>query len=258
MKVTYQELFELCRKVFESCGLPFGCREDCAELITWSECVGYGGVEILEQGMDDLKRREIHQIELLHDSDHLIRVDGAGFPDYVLAKIALDLVESKLVDSPQTIHGYIQSSTTTHLLAYEAVRIAKRGRGGVVHWYENGIPYWAFAFPGDPHPVVLSGDSVEMALPEWHQLSFESYDYVLQATTEKKDLKRAINYILEQNLFDTILSFEEHERIWEQSRKYGALVEETLWGKLYKEAKNVLVESTEQSRLFGTGEHANR
>ncbi|AKG03444.1 hypothetical protein AAV35_000710 [Salimicrobium jeotgali] len=256
MRVTFQELFDLCRKVLDSCGLPDGCREDCAELITWSECVGYGGMKVLCEDIDRLKAREIHQIDYRDVTEELIEVEGAGFPDYVLAKISLDLVESQISYRPQTVHGVIRSSRPTALLCYEAVRIAKRGKGGLVHWKEGGESWWAFAFPGDAHPIVMSGEAVHDSLPACHHITEESYDYILQATTERKDLKKAVNSILDNETFDRLISYEEHEHVWNESRREGALVDEGQWKILSEEAKNVLVESSERSRLFGTGDQA--
>ncbi len=238
MYVTYLELYDKCKKVFEAWGVPDGCREDCAELITWSECVGYSGLQNMLAKATDIQVNPLENIRVEDQSTNESYLYGNQLPDILLAKLGVDFLKSAIQDDQPLVQLHVFNSTPSILLAYESTRIAKGAMGGLVHWKEEDQTYLAYATPGDVHPTILILKGEQDVFRDEINTTEE---YVITAFQDIDTLHQTIEKVKADGKCDRIISYEKHHEKWNESRTKGILIDPNLWEQVSEEAKKVLL-----------------
>jgi len=240
MYVTYLELYDKCKKVFEAWGIPDGCREDCAELITWSECVGYSGLKKMLLVAEELQHYSLENIHVEDQTENESQFFANQLPDLLIAKLGVDFLKANILD--QTfVQLHVTHSAPSILLSYEATRIAKGAMGGMIQWKEDEKTYLAYATPGDVHPTILEGEGMEQEIPEHLKSSKGDRDYIITAFQNTDELHQILEQIKGEKRFDQLISYETHNEKWNESRSNGILIEPDLWKQISEEAKKVLL-----------------
>lgn len=263
MHVSYVELFNLSKKVFRAYGIPNGCAEDGADVVTWSEFIGLKGMETLLEEMTDMQPSGMDGIKLIEKEEDFYLFDGNRQSALVLGKLMADYALG-VAEVDQTIRIYMQNTTRSRLLAQPASYIASRGLGCIINYKtETGILRWILASPEFEYPVFAEGERAEEIMQAC--LADHVKNYKMKATnsdafwltcTTKTALITSSVRKLRQDAQSKKLDMTESATLkarFEKSCYHGVKVDEMLWDKLDKIGKKTLVKATEASRIHGAG-----
>ncbi|RXT05293.1 DUF3726 domain-containing protein [Ammoniphilus sp. CFH 90114] len=235
MRVSYPELYVLCKKALESCGLPLGSIEEAAETAAWAEFVGLNGVAQLAEVLPQLERADVSAIHISSESDRLSLIDGAGLPSLLTGRAAADLAYAQAKERKIGIAEVI-NTRPSDWLAQNALQIAKRGLACTILWSDRDGDHMAMMTPTMLQPVIASKGTGSSYISSFLILCAEP-GYLPISIQDQQSSER-----LQEN--------------WDHAMKYGKEVNEESWTVLVSAASQVLVEATEQSRLRGAGEGA--
>jgi LDH2 family malate/lactate/ureidoglycolate dehydrogenase len=238
MRVSYPELYVLCKKVLEANGFPFGAMEDGADMIAWAEFAGLKGLEQLTKELDELGGANPAAVRVTAESNRLSIFDGAGQSSLVSGRLAADLAYAKARENGIGAVE-VNHSRGSDWLVQNALQIAERGMACAVSWSDKQGRYFAMIRPDMRQPVIGRKSS---------NGSEKTGFMIICAKPEDLSLKIPGQAV--------ILQPEEIQERWHAAMKYGKEVDEAVWEKLVQVASRVLVEATEFSRLRGAGENA--
>lgn len=266
MRVSYVELLAHCKKVFRACGIPDGCADDGAEVVTWSEFIGLEGLRVLQQEISHMQPFGMESVEQLLEENGPYRFDGKGQSAIILGKLMADYTLG-LSETRKTVRVHMQNTTPSHLLAQPVHYIASRDRGCLVNYKtRDGSLMWILATPEIAYPVFAEGDTVGQImqhnltaeLGQYETENFSSDDFWLVCTTETELITRCVRNLRQEAENETIKLTEsvQLKAIFEKAYFNGAKVDDTIWNELDQIGRKTLVEATEQSRLNGAGEMA--
>ncbi|MYL57910.1 DUF3726 domain-containing protein [Virgibacillus halodenitrificans] len=266
MRVSYVELFIHCKKVFRACGIPYGCADDGAEVVTWSEFIGLEGMKVLQQEIPNMQPPGMDEVKLLVEQDGLYRFDGNGQSAIILGKLMADF-SLGMAESRETIRVHMQNTTRSRLLAQPAHYIAARGKGCLVNYKTaDGNSVWILSTPEIAYPIFAEGSNAEQLMQENLTAELGQYetanigddDFWLVCTTETELITscvRKLRHAAKQGMIKLTES-SQLKAIFEKAYFNGAQVDGELWRQLNQIGQKTLVEATEQSRLRGAGELA--
>lgn len=232
MRVSYPELLVLCERVLEAQGFPLGSAVEGAEIIVWAEIAGFDGLKRLVEKLDQLEESQPKEIQIIHESPHLTIMDGANQIDLLSARLAVDLAYSKA-----SVNGFgvveLINCQGNDWVAQNACQIAQRGISCMISWGN----YVAIAHPGTEQPRIME-----------NRLNQKDQNSILIICS-----KSSYQEEVEQPLVREPHQIQEH---WDEAIRNGLEVDSMIWERLVQKASDILVESTEISRLRGTGELA--
>src|SRR5690625_1388224 len=180
MRVSYVELFNLTKKVFSAYGIPHGCAEDGADVVTWSEFIGLDGMQTLLEEMRELQPSGMDGIKLIEKEENFYLFDGNEQSALVLGKLMADYALGA-AEVDETLRIYTKNTTRSRLLAQPASYLASRGLGCIINYKtESGILRWILATPEIEFPVFAEGERAEEIMQEI--LSKEIKNYRLKPT----------------------------------------------------------------------------
>ncbi|OKL36529.1 DUF3726 domain-containing protein [Domibacillus mangrovi] len=263
MRVSYLELYVHCKKVFEACGIPYGCAEDGAAAVAWGEFGGLLGLNVLTGELDRMKASKMENIRLLSEKEGITHFEGGGQSGLLVGKTVGDYACAQLAKT-ETAVVYVQNTSTSSLFAQQAFWIASKGKGCVIHYQTaEGAPAWIIATPDSPYPVLAEGLHINLE-NEFHAAldnldrQKSSNEFLLICTKKVEVVAHLLEKLKkeakERNI--PIIDSEYVKRTLENSHQYGAEVDRALWDEVHQTGRNILVESTELSRLRGAGELA--
>jgi|SRR5690625_142684 len=263
MHVSYVELFAHCTKVFRAYGIPNGCAEDGADVVTWSEFIGLEGMKTLLEEMTELNPSGMERINIIHEEEGLFIFDGNKQSALILGKLMADYALGA-VESKDTVGVFIQNTTRSRLLAQPAYYIASRGRGCVIHYKtETGITRWILAAPEVDYPIFAEGNRAEEIMQEnviarlgkYETSRLDRHAFLLICTTDTTLITSCIRKLrLEaQHPWLQLTESAQLKAAFEKAFYHGASVDKEVWSKLDNIGRKTLVEATEESRRRGAG-----
>lgn len=266
MRVSFVELFMHCKKVFRACGVPYGCADDGAEVVTWSEFVGLEGMKVLQEEISEMRAAGMESVHLCKEENGLFRFDGNGQSAIVLGKLMSDYALA-MAELRQTVRIHMQNTSRSRLLAQPASYVASRGKGCLVNYKTaHGVNMWILATPEIAFPVFAEGDIVEQIMQDrltnelgkYETTNLGTNDFWLVCTTETDLITSCVRKLRQEARKGTVRMTESSQlkANWEKAFYSGAKVDQYLWDQLGKVGKKTLVEATELSRLRGAGEMA--
>lgn len=266
MRVSFVELFIHCKKVFRACGIPYGCADDGAEVVTWSEFTGLDGMRVLQREISNMHPPGMESVELLFEDDGLFRFDGYGQSAIILGKLMADYALA-MAETRETVCVHMQNTTRSHLLAQPAHYIASRNRGCLVNYKtKKGNTMWILSTPEIAYPVFAEGAKAEeimehnltAELGQYETTNLSSDDFWLVCTTETDLIISCIRHLRHEAKDGSFYLTESAKlkAIFEKSYYNGTEVDDEVWKELDQIGSQTLVEATEESRQRGVGEMA--
>lgn len=263
MRVSYVELFNLSKKVFRAYGIPNGCAEDGADVVTWSQFIGLEGMQTLLEEMTDIQPSGMDGIKLIEQEENFYLFDGNEQSALVLGKLMADYALG-IAEVDQTVRIYMQNTTRSRLLAQPAHYIASRGLGCIINYKtETGVLRWILASPEISYPVFAEGERAEEIMQECLAENVKNYKmkatnsdaFWLTCTTKTAFITSSVRK-LRQEAQNNKLEMTESATLkarFEKSFFNGVKVDETLWRKLDEIGQKTLVKATKESREHGAG-----
>lgn len=233
MRVSYPELLVLCERVLQVKGFPLGSMVEGAEMIAWAEIVRFNGLKRLLVEMERFEEVRLDAIQIVSESPHLTILNGANQPDLLSARVAADLAYAKACMSGMGVVEVINCQGNPWV-GQNAYQIAMRGTSCMIDW-GNQI---AIADPDDHEHPRLMEDSSNTEKP--HHI------FII---CSKSSFQIDMGY-------SEIRSPKQIQTDWNEAIHHGVEVDPEIWKRLMEISSEVLVESTERSRLKGTGEQA--
>ncbi|GAA0447868.1 hypothetical protein GCM10008983_27470 [Lentibacillus halophilus] len=267
MRVSFVELFIHCKKVFRACGIPYGCADDGAEVVTWSEFIGLKGMHVLQQEIPNMYPPGMRSVDLLLEDDNgLFRFDGNKQSAIILGKLMADYALA-LAETRETVRVHMTNTTRSHLLAQPAHYIASRNRGCLINYKtKNGEPMWILSTPEIAYPVFAEGNSAEemvqhsltAELGQYETTNLKSDDFWLVCTTETNLITSCIRNLRHEAKKGAIHLTESAKlkATFDKNYNNGLEVDDQAWKELGDIGDQTLVEATEASRQRGAGEMA--
>lgn len=266
MRVSDVELFIHCKKVFQACGITYGCADDGAWIVTWSEFVGLNGMQALKKEVPNMQHLGIKSVDFVREENDLFQFEGNGQSAIILGKLMADYALA-MAETKETVRIYMQNTTRSHLLAQPAYYVASQGKGCLIHYkIANGSSMWILATPEIAYPIYAEGAAVEKILErnltaelgQYETKDMEDDDFWLVCTTETQFISSCIRNLREEAKNGKIELTESVrlKAMFDYAYFNGALIDDTLWNDLDQVGRATLVEASEQSRLQGTGEKA--
>lgn len=232
MRVSYPELLILCERVLQAKGFPLGSAVEGAEMIVWAEIAGFDGLKRLVEKLDQLDESQPKEIQITSESPHLTIIDGVNQTDLLSARLAADLAYSKATTNGFGIVEVINCQGDDWV-AQNASQVAKRGISCMIRWGN----YIAVAHPDTEQPRIME-KSLQQKNPN-------SILVICSKSSYQEEVEQQV-----------IREPHQLQEYWDESIQNGLEVDPMIWGRLVQEKDDVLVESTEISRLKGTGEQA--
>lgn len=232
MHISFQELQILSERVLEAKKFPLGLMVDGAEMIVWAEIARLDGLRRLLERMDQLDEIQPDAIQIISESPHMAILDGANQIDLLSARMAADLAYAKAIENGMGIVEVV-NCRGNEWVGQNAYQIAQRGLSCMMRWGNMS----AIADPDHQQPKILK-NRFASDRPD-HLLIICSKTTVLEPVEERR-----------------LRESQQLQEYWDQAVHEGIEVDPRIWEKLVAISKDVLVESTELSRLKGTGELA--
>lgn len=266
MRASFLELYVHCKKVFEACGVPYGCAEDGAEAVAWGEFSGLPGLQILTNELDRVTAHKMEDVQLTAEREDVSFFEGGGQSGLLVGKAAADYAYAQS-EKHETAVVYVRNISTSHLLARQAFYIASNGRGCAIHFKtEEGSSVWIAATPENPYPVLAEGHELNSVFGSELAKKMddiggkvEMADQFLLICTKEIEIIDQLIAELKNKAKDegaVLIDSAQIKSSLESSQQCGAKIDRALWEQLNQTGQKVLVESSELSRLRGAGELA--
>ncbi|GAB4074198.1 hypothetical protein GCM10028778_17010 [Barrientosiimonas marina] len=264
MRVSFVEMFNHCKKVFLACDIPYGCADDGAGVVTWSEFVGLPGMHVLQREIPNMHPPGMESVNLLQESEGLLHFDGGKQSAIILGKLMADYALSQ-AETRETVRVHMENTTRSHLLAQPANYIASRNRGCLINYKtRDGLPMWILSTPEIAYPVFAEGTKAEemvqhsltAELGQYETTSLMSDDFWLVCTTKTNLITSCIRNLRQEAKYGTFQLTESAKlkAIFERNFNNGLEVNDQLWQELDDIGRQTLVSATEESRQRGAGE----
>ncbi|MDX1655076.1 MAG: DUF3726 domain-containing protein [Candidatus Competibacteraceae bacterium] len=239
MRVAHNEFLNLCRKVFEGQGLSLGDYEDCAEAIVWLEMHGLDGVAELQVLLDHPPLGEVAPPRF--EGETLAVLEGTDW-SRVCGALAVDLAYTKALHRGMAVVELV-GSPAPKLVIRSLLDCARRGVNVLARWRDAAArEHLATVEAGESYPayrLLEAGKSGFGAVGASPITIVCSQRFSLKADDTGPGLIR--------------LTPHDFAGRYRRALAEGIEVEEALWQRLVNLSRNVLVESTEQSRRRGAG-----
>ena len=229
------------KQAFEGCGLDQGAYESAADIVLWSQANGFGGFDCLDDALQQCMRTPNTQLTIQHDEAQSCRVDVAGESILLCAALLSDLVSAKALESDFCM-CYVSNVRDPILLAKPLVDARRQGLYGMAYWIRDN----------NVHVLKSAAeDCVDYLLyPSAQVPGCEVGRLTLVYATEQSRMEQYQSdhwNSFENGSVSLTASQVKHHR--ENTLNHGLAITSSLWHTLNQVAANVLVESTEQSRM---------
>ncbi|WP_080872407.1 DUF3726 domain-containing protein [Oceanobacillus timonensis] len=254
MRVSYVELFIHCKKVFRACGIPYGCADDGAEVVTWSEFIGLNGMQVLLDEIPNINPPGMESIHLLQEEKGLYRFDGRRQSAIILGKLMADFALG-MSETKRTVRVYMQNTTRSRLLAQPAHYIASRGKGCLVNYKtREGKPMWILSTPEIAFPFFAEGDAAEQImeqnltadLGQYETASMTSDGFWLVCTSETTWITSCIRKLRQaaENRTMQLTESVHLKATFEKTYLQGAKIDMHHWNELDQIGRETLVKAS--------------
>ncbi|WP_017549864.1 DUF3726 domain-containing protein [Salinicoccus carnicancri] len=266
MHVSFVELFLHCKKVFRAHGISYGCADDGAEVVAWSEFAGLHGLQVLKKEISDMPDSGMRSIMLVSKEEGLYRFNGNGQSAIILGKLMADYALG-LSETQNTVRVHMSNTTRSRLLAYAGHYIASRDKGCVINYrMQDGTPMWILSTPEVSFPIFAEGEIAESIMQKnlteelgRHETNDLSTDEFWMVCTDETELitgcVRKLRWA-SKNGDVKLMESAQLKAIYEQAYFNGAEVDSATWDILDEVGRKTLVEATDESRVRGAGEKA--
>lgn len=256
MRISYVELFIHCKKVFRACGIPYGCADDGAGVVTWSEFIGLNGMQVLLKEIPNIKSQSMKNVHLLQEENGLYRFDGEAQSAIILGKLMADFALG-MSETKNTVRVHMQHTTHSRLLAQPAHYIASRDKGCLVNYKTSqGVPIWILSTPEIAYPLFAEGDVAEQImeqnltaeLGQYETANMTSDEFWLVCTSETKLITSCVRK-LRQAAGNGAIKLTESVHLkatFEKAYLYGAEIDMKCWNELDQIGRETLVEAMEE------------
>ena len=239
MHASLTELNSLLKQAFEGCGLDQGAYESAADLVLWSQVHGFGGFECIEQALLQCAQTPVTQLTFNKDQAEYCEANVDGESLLLCGPILNDWVITKALENDFCV-CQLNNVCDGRLLA----KLLADARQQELF----GLGYWVI----DEKMHLIRCDQTYpeyFRIPHVHDVVAENELFIVYA----REQNRVIDY-LQQHLPDldahgVFQSPSQCKQHYQQALSHGLEIPEALWASLIRVSENVLVESTEQSRM---------
>ena len=269
MQTSKNELTSLLKQALEGCGLNAGAYEDAADVIIWNTMHGFSNFNLLEKRFELLSNSTHKTIEhefVSHlDNDELslenrkIKVKFDAKQQSILQFVGR--ISDCLCDQAmrqKSVSAIINNCMDQVLILKKLSDSSQRGLTSTAIWKnENLTVNFALAREGSHCPILMSlGTDVTNTL----SVGTLYLNYAISPETLFEDLSsdQELSVIFEvyqkfeqqlNNTNATVLSTEQSIQNYQHCLMNGILIDDRLWELMIEYGNNVLVESTELSRM---------
>jgi len=249
MNMSLNELTAAFKRAFEGLGFELGDYEDAAQMVVWLEAHGLGGLQEVQRGLPYLIQKACPAPHLSYEDDSLAVIDARNNSVLTCGGQAIDLAYAKARQSGLGI-VQLRNSHNRKMIIERLVNCGRRGIACFAYW-RNG------SGPVTEHVVsVASGEDC----PHYSHYSVGDRQFgdkqtlYIVCSDNFGLLKARVNRELCQPSAEGgIMTPEQARTAYAESLEQGIAVNSELLATLDGLIKNILVESTEQSRL-GAGD----
>lgn len=244
MKVSHNELQNLCRKAFAGIGFDDGDAADAADMVAWMQAHGMPGLQDLRRGLDYLLVEPSScRPALLYEDADLAVLDGHGMSVLRSSSLALELGFAKARARGLSIVK-IRHCHNRQLITGYLSRLSVRGMNVTAFW-RNGH---------EPLVEQVVGFRANSAVPEIRV-------YRVKPAPEETEGNDGVTLIMANHvellptlssdyLVELVAQYDESRlrTCRDRALKEGIEVDDTIWACLKELADRMLVESSEESR----------
>lgn len=264
MRVSHLELYTHCKKIFQACGVPYGYAEEGAETVANAEFLGLYGLQQLSDELPNLQS-ELEELEILYETDKITVVNGGKQSGMLLGKACADYTIARLQHQPSAA-VYVKHTTPSRVLTQQAMYMSKKGLGSIIVYQLRSHSSLIISSPSVQYPIMIHkrrNEDIMELINEQLGLTGEKAltlpetftDFCIFGTTSIDVVDRLLEKFDETvDPSYIITTSEDFEQRWTSSWDNGAEINRELWMDLNETGKQMLVESTDQSRLHGAGE----
>jgi hypothetical protein len=255
VKASRNELIALFKQAFEGVGFDFGGYENAADMIIWSQMHGMNSFESIRQRMSVFAQRKRLLAEqlapdtLVLDAKNNSVIDAKGNSSIVAAGMAFDIAYVKALESG-VAHTTVLNCHDRKLVIKKLVDCANRGFVCLAYWHD-----------GETLHVITSDTGV--CCPEYFQYKLEDLDgsdclnekhqqtLFVVCASHASGLQEYISNNLPElkGNQSLVMSPTMMKSSYTAALTDGIEIDNSFWKELAILGKEVLVESTEQSRM---------
>ncbi|ARD48936.1 hypothetical protein SporoP37_12650 [Sporosarcina sp. P37] len=266
MRVSHLELYTHCKKIFQALGVPYGYAEEGAETVANAEFLGLYGLQQLSDELQDLQG-EFEELEILNESDNVTVIDGGKQSGMLLGKACADYVIARLQNQPCAA-VCVRDTRPSRVLVQQAMYISRKGLASIIVYKKPSHSSLIISSPNSLFPImihkrnnedIMEGINKELGLTGDSKLKLPAVTtrFCIFGTTNIEQIDELMDRF--QDTIDTsyiLTTTDDFEQRWESAWQFGTEVNRELWLDLNETGKQILVESTDQSRERGAGELA--
>jgi LDH2 family malate/lactate/ureidoglycolate dehydrogenase len=250
VKASRNELIALFKLAFEGVGFDFGGYENAADMIIWAQMHGLKSFDVMRNRMPDFEERKQLLVEqLTPDSKKNSIIDAKGNSSIVAAGMALGITYVEAIKSG-VANVTVLNCYDRMLTIKKLVDCAKRGVVCLAYWRDGETLHVVTSDTGDCCPEYIQYPLKNLAggvcLNEQHQQTL----FVVCAS-DSAGLKSYISNNLPELKGNKtlVMSPTMMKSSYTGALTNGIEIDNDFWKELATLGKEVLVESTEQSRM---------
>lgn len=266
MRVSHLELYAHCKKIFQACGVPYGYAEEGAETVANAEFLGLYGLQQLSDELPNLQS-QLEELEIIEETDKVTVINGGKQSGMLLGKACADYVIARVKDRTTAVVS-VHDTKPSRVLVQQAIYLSRNGLGSMILYKLPSHSSLIVSSPSSAFPImiqkrnnqdIMDWINEELGLVGEKALTLpkEFTEFCIIGTKAIDQMDALIDNF--QQAIDTsyiITSPEDFEQKWETSQGNGAEINQELWINLNEIGNQMLVESTDQSRLHGAGDLA--
>lgn len=244
MKVSRNELLQLCQKAFQGLDFPAGSDKDAAQLVSWLDAHRLPGTDLLHDDLPLLTTTPLQTATIIVQSPTKVILDGHGQSTLLVAASAIDLAIAKTCAD----EGQITTVLTGCRSPLFAMALPFSRDLGCkclhIHWQQQNRHY-SFLIDTEKQPFFY-GDLSALLYNGLCDLS------VTRIYGHANEFIASLN---DERGPPTIDATEFASRA-QATLCDGIDVDENIWAEMNKLARRILIPATTRSRAHGAGAHA--
>lgn len=242
MKVSRNELLQLCQKVFQGLGFPAGADKDAAQMVSWLDTHQLPGTRLLHNELPLLLATASKPATITIRSATKTILDGHGQSALLSAPSAIDMASANIYATDDDHVTIVLSGCHSPLfaIALPVVRVTTP-RCFHIHWQQRGQRY---DFVVDAEKRSLFYGDLDALLDD------ASCD--MSVTCVHGNASDFIAVLSDERGSPTIDTAEFTSRA-QSSLLHGIEVGDAAWNEMVKLSRRILVTATPESRARGAG-----
>lgn len=254
MKASRNELIALFKQAFEGVGFDFGGYESAADMIVWGQMHGLDSFEMIRKRMPDFVQRKRLQVEpcsLESEGNNKERsvIDAKGNSSIVAAGIALDITYVEAMKSG-VARATVLNCHDRKLVIKKLADCTNRGVVCLAYWRDDKTLKVVTSDTGIYCPEYSQYPLKSLSDGEYLNEKHQQTLFVVCAT-ESEGLQKYISKNLPelQTSKTVVMSPMMMKSNYTTALTDGIEIDSDFWNELALLGQEVLVESTEQSRM---------